>query len=179
MSHDSVAIGNVVRAEEIAGRMFAKVGVTLSWRRAAYNCPAEAIIVSLTVNTPNALRPNALAYSLPYEGTHIRLFFDRVHEVSRKRPSIECPLLAHVLVHEIAHLLQGRTVHSNGGVLKSPWGQKEYDQMMSSDGLAFTPEDVSWIRSGLAARAANASATVAATVDHRNSSATSLVEVRP
>ena len=63
--------------------------------------------------------------------------------------------------------------------MKSPWGQKEYDQMMSSDGLAFTPEDVSWIRSGLAARAAKASATVAATVDHGNSNATSLFEMRP
>jgi hypothetical protein len=103
--------------------MFAKVGVMLHWRRAAYNCPAEAIIVSLTVDTLNALRPNTLAYALPCEGTSIRVFFDRIHEVSRKRPSIECPLLAHVLVHEIAHLLGG-TVHSNSVVMKSPGARR-------------------------------------------------------
>jgi hypothetical protein len=178
MLHNGVAI-NVVRAEDIASRIFAKAGVTLKWRRAAHNCLGEAIIVNLTVDTPNALGPNTLADALPYEGTHIRVFFDSIHEVSRGRPSVECPLLAHVLIHEIAHLLQGRTVHSSSGVMKARWGQKDYDQMMSSDGLGFSPEDVSLIRSGLAARAAQTSPTVAARVDHGNSDATPIFEMRP
>jgi len=63
--------------------------------------------------------------------------------------------------------------------MKARWRQKDYDQMMSRDGLGFSPEDVSLIRSCLAARAAQASPTVAASVDYDKSDATRLFEMRP
>ena len=167
MSWDSAAPVSATRAQEIAGRMFGRIGVALDWRRACRNCPAEAIVVALTTNTPKALLPGALAYALPYEGTHIDVFFDRVHERALHQIDLERDLLAHVLVHEITHILKGTDGHSDSGVMKARWDQKDFDQMRGN-GLAFTPKDVNLIRSGMVARAAHSPSGIAAAIDHHN-----------
>ena len=167
MSVDSAAQISATRAELIAGRMFARIGVALDWRGAGHNCPAEAIIVRLTTKTPGDLHPHALAYALPYECTHIRVFFDRIHELSRNSTDLERHLLAHVLVHEITHILQGTNVHSDRGLMKARWDQKDFDRMRS-DGLAFTPQDIGLIRSGMAARAAHSASATMAGMEHYN-----------
>jgi hypothetical protein len=91
----------------------------------------------------------AFAYSLPYGGRHIVVFWDRV---LRKVGSSVAPiLLAHVLVHEIAHILQGVSRHSKTGIMKATWGPEDYFQMRTKP-LEFTDEDVALIHRGLAAR---------------------------
>jgi len=164
---DRAAPISAIQAQEIAGRVFARIGVALDWRRACRNCPAEAIVVAVTTNTPNGLLPGALAYSLPYEGTHIGVFFDRVHERALHQIDLERDLLAHVLVHEITHILKGTDGHSDSGVMKARWDQKDYDRMRG-DRLAFTPADVTLIRIGMAARAAHAPPATVAAMEHYN-----------
>jgi len=61
-------------------------------------------------------------------------------------------LLAHVLVHEIAHILQKTDQHSNSGVMKAVWTHQDRVQMRTG-ALPFTPGDVELIRLGLASRA--------------------------
>jgi len=168
LSRDNVALFDATLAEEIASRMFARIGVALHWREVGHNCPGEAIVVSLTTRTPEGLQPHALAYALPYECTHIRVFLDRIHQVSLHGPNLERYLLAHVLVHEITHILQGTNVHSDRGIMKARWDQKDYDQMMRGAGLAFTPADVYLIRSGLEARAAYSPSSTLAAMEHYN-----------
>ena len=152
-SWDGSALDIATRAEEIASRMFANIGVLLAWRGSGNDCPTEAIIVNLTTRTPHGLRPNALAYALPHGASYVRVFLDRIHELSVTCPSLERPLLAHVLAHEITHILQGTDGHSDRGVMKARWDQNDYYQMRSG-GLAFTPEDVRLIRSSIARQAA-------------------------
>ena len=103
------------RARAMAGKMFAGIGVTLSWRN-SHRCPANAIRITFSQQTPPQQLPGAFAYALPYEGTHIVVFYDRVlSEIAEPRwvPS----LLAHVLVHEITHILEGSDHHSATGTL--------------------------------------------------------------
>ena len=71
---------------------------------------------------------------------------DRVAGLSRfAQPAV---VLAHVLVHEITHILQGVNRHSDRR-LKAHWTPEDY-RAMASKPLPFTPVDVQLIRLGLA-----------------------------
>jgi len=86
---------------------------------------------------------------MPYEGAHIRVFYDRIVE-SGPEPLREY-LLAHVLAHEIAHLLQGLIRHSDRGLMKPHWDPKDLAQM-SFKPLPFTQQDIDLIHQGLRSR---------------------------
>lgn len=151
------------RSEKIASNMFSSVGVTVDWRS---NCPADGIRISLANQSPAKRMPNAFAYALPYEGTHIVIFYDRVKDLSQ--PSRRPSLLAHVLVHEITHILQGIPRHSDQGVMKANWDGSDYSAM-SWKPLAFTPEDIVLIHNGMTTRAAQlALPRLTASIEHPN-----------
>jgi hypothetical protein len=129
--------------------MFDQIGVALVWR-GLKQCPGEVrpIVIRLSVGSPRELFPGSLAVSYPFEGVHIRVFYDRVRTVTES-----CPLhilLAHVLAHEIGHILQGTDQHSPSGVMKRRWDLSDY-RRMASQPLPFS--DLDGIRSGLDARA--------------------------
>jgi hypothetical protein len=133
--------------------MFAEIGVQIDWHPDVRYCKARAednIIVSLTTGVPATRFPGALAYALPYEGAHVEVFFDRVVKTAAE-PARVPSLLAHVLVHEVSHLLQGVSRHSQEGVMKQQWNQRDYVQMAWKP-LPFTAEDVKLIRLGMNAR---------------------------
>jgi len=91
-----------------------------------------------------------LAYAFPYEGVHIEVFYDRIDYGA---PDVRTALLAHVLVHEITHILQGVSRHSDNGVMKARWDASDRAGMVRIP-LAFEPQDVVLIHEGLKARAA-------------------------
>jgi hypothetical protein len=132
----------VPRAQMLAARIFAGVGVTLEWRTGVDRCPAQGILLSLSYNTPESLKPGTLAYALPYEGIHIVVFCDRI---LRGWNSLQASsVLAHVLVHEITHILQGVRRHSERGIMKAHWNLRDLEDMVRKP-LAFTEADVEWI----------------------------------
>jgi len=57
-------------------------------------------------------------------------------------------LLAHVLIHEITHVLQGVAPAPPDGIMKARWSGDDYDEMFSH-GLALSAEDVRLIRNGM------------------------------
>lgn len=141
------------QAEPIASKMFASVGVTIEWYVQGRHCPPLAIQVSVSDRTPDTRLPGALAYAVPGQGTRIRLFYDRI---SRSVPARLLPcLLAHVLVHEITHILEGVCRHSDHGVMKAHWGPKDFVEM-SWKPLPFADEDLDLINAGLFTRTARA-----------------------
>jgi hypothetical protein len=97
-----------------------------------------------------------LAYALPYQGTYIEVFYDRVRGTvdEETRPH----LLAHVLAHEITHILQGVARHSETGVMKAHWTSDDY-RWMCSHHLEFAPEDVELIQLAMKIRLAMKSQT--------------------
>jgi hypothetical protein len=62
---------------------------------------------------------SALARAYPYEGVHIVIDLDAV----RRTAPTNCAatLLAHVITHEVAHVLQGIARHSSEGMMKRKW----------------------------------------------------------
>ena len=60
-------------------------------------------------------------------------------------------ILAHVLVHEITHILQGIDRHSESGVMKASWTNQDY-KAMAWKPLPFTPQDTRLLQLGLNGR---------------------------
>lgn len=138
----------VLHAKMLTSRVFSQIGVPIVWHSMSRKCMADAIHVRLTEATPPSLKPGAFAYALPYEGVHIRVFCDRIHAIAGPLEGI---VLAHVLAHEITHILQGIKRHSAEGLMKATWDSTDYFHMKEK-ALEFTPEDIRLIYLGLAAR---------------------------
>jgi hypothetical protein len=146
---DNVSGLTLLRATTLASDMFGEIGVLISWRHSSLTCPEQAIVVRIRKSNPVTLHPGALAYALPYEGTHIDVFYDRIEDVSA-RGTMDV-MLAHVLVHEITHILEGSDRHSKQGVMKAKWGSADFFHMRERP-LGFAPEDVHLIYLGFDAR---------------------------
>jgi hypothetical protein len=141
----------VLQAEHIAGQMFAGIGVTVQWRRSGKSCPAEAIQIGLSEHTPIDQLPGAQAFAMPFEGIHIQIFYDRLAHLAE--PGRLPSRLAHVMAHEITHILQGEVRHSETGVMKAGWDDADYDEMAWKP-LPFTETDILLIHQGLESRMA-------------------------
>ncbi len=139
-------------AEVLASRMFTDIDVHIDWH-AASSCAgfSNALTVTISDGTPANQLPGALAYALPYEGTHIVVFYDRIK--GQVDGSVVPILLAHVLVHEITHILQRVGRHSASGVMKAGFSAADHDEMKRK-GLGFTQEDIDLIYIGLDKRQA-------------------------
>jgi hypothetical protein len=137
----------VYRAEMAASQVFAKAGVELRWKADVRTCAAAkpAIVITLMERTPPDCHPGAMAYALPYERTTIVVFHDRIRAVNVPA------LLAHVLVHEITHILQGVATHSSAGMMKAKWNASDYTEMQRKP-LDLSTEDVLLIHNGIAIR---------------------------
>jgi hypothetical protein len=142
----------VAVAKMAASELFRSAGVKLEWhtdRRSCNEQRDQAIMVSLSMNTPRDLRPGALAIARPFEGVHIEVFYDRI---ARRARDLRPYLLAYVVVHEITHVLQAIDRHSDVGIMRGQWGSQEY-QLMQASRLQFAEQDIELIHKGLRARA--------------------------
>ena len=138
----------MTQAQAAASEMFAAIGVKLDWR-----CPKsgqETIVISLNTGTPANRKPGELAHTSPYEGTHIVIFYDCVRKL---RPNKFAIVLAHVMVHEVTHIVQGICRHSASGLMKARWDDYDFLQMAWTP-LPFTDVDIDLIQLGLDAREA-------------------------
>jgi hypothetical protein len=148
-------VGNVAaayRAQAIATRLLKGAGVQLEFKDDARACAASstAIVITISERTPANDHPGSLAYAMPFERTHIMVFYDRV--LTNVRQAAVPYLLGHVLAHEIGHILQGVERHSATGVMKERWDYRDYVEMQHQT-LCFTDEDLLLIRQGLKNRA--------------------------
>jgi hypothetical protein len=138
-----------IYAKSLASEMFAKASVRIRWRMGPPKRKQDVlpILIEITSKTPTTLLPGALGYAQVYEGIHIRIFGDRVENAGGV--NLTDRLLAHVLVHEITHILEGVPHHSQDGVMKAHWTAHDLVRM-SSRPLPFDPDDVALIHYGLA-----------------------------
>jgi hypothetical protein len=138
---------NYTLSETLASKMFSVIGISLEWtkKQPADESSQQPIIIEVVTRTPTNLMPGSLAYAVPQEGSHITVFLDRIEQM--RAPS---NVLAHVMVHEITHLLQGIGRHSATGVMKEVWTASDFGGMRLRP-LYLTPLDIDLIYSGLAA----------------------------
>jgi hypothetical protein len=137
-------------ARRLASEIFARAGVTIHWRMAS-RCPSSrgAIRITLTNQVPKGIASGALAYALPYEGTHIVVFYDRV--TAQHIPPRT--LLGYVMVHEITHMIEEVSRHSATGIMKAHWTPADFYEMMTQK-LEFAEVDVLLLQAGAERRAA-------------------------
>ena len=142
------------RARTLAAERFASVGVRIDWRagqRAESQLVRErAIAVRLTLDTPDEFKTSVGAFATPSEGVHITVLYEHL-AWSMAKPGLAPALLAHVLVHEITHILEGVARHSATGIMKAKWTSGDYYEMQTKM-LPFASEDVELIHRGLAQR---------------------------
>ncbi len=149
-------LADVPKARMIAIEVFQSAGVNLEMLTGLRSCEGQrdqAILVSVSMNTPSDLPPGVLARALLFEGLHIRVFYDRIVSEAHDR-QLRPYLLAYVIVHEITHILEGVDRHSDSGIMKAHWGSDEY-ALMRSGQLRFAEEDIELIHLGLAAPVAH------------------------
>ena len=139
------------RAKFISSRIFAGAGVALDWRSPGSSvCRANdgrAIVIDFNGDSLPDSHPGAMGYTQPYEGIHVVVLIDRV-ERSAQDPNTVASILAHVIVHEMTHLIEGVSRHSATGIMKAHWGVEDLTTM-AIEPLPFAPEDLSLIQIGL------------------------------
>jgi len=132
-------------AQGIASEMFAKIGIGINWELGRPLKHREGVIALRFVEAGKA-EPEALAIAYPYEGSRVHLFWERI---SQGRQPHE--LLGHVMVHEIAHILQGIVRHSDQGIMKARWDPTD-KAAMREHALTFDAADIDLIKLGLDSR---------------------------
>jgi hypothetical protein len=116
-------------------RIFAGMGVGLVWQSegAKVSSPSAncfAIHARFTTGVPQRSHPGALAYAEPFNGIPvITVMYDRLLLMGVGRPRLAPALLAHVLAHEIGHILLGTDSHAKAGIMKARWTSGDYDEM--------------------------------------------------
>ncbi|MBS1857749.1 MAG: hypothetical protein JST11_20435 [Acidobacteria bacterium] len=144
-------------ARGTATSILARAGVNVLWRDGepkGGSGPGSAVVIRVRFSgkIPEQASREAAAYALPFggEGTAITVMYERIFAVAG-RASRARAILAHVLAHEIGHVLQRTNQHAAKGVMKAHWTGRDYDAMERKP-LTFTLEDVELIRLGLAGR---------------------------
>jgi hypothetical protein len=142
-------------AQSETSKLLARAAVHVEWIHGSA-CQSSAVIqVHLTVQTPGNLLPGALAFCRPAARDDIRVLYDRVQAMVS--PAHEPHLLAYVLAHEIAHILEGTGRHSATGIMKAQWTPEDYSDIASGK-LTFASEDIELVHGGVIVRQAHPSA---------------------
>ena len=147
----------LLQAEAIATRMFSGIGVKVRWttrRPADRDCDTErptVIGVRMALKKTASASQGAFASANPYAsgGVRITLFYGELHERFRDHRRLEPVVMAHVLVHEITHVVQRVVRHSEAGVMLPHWTDRDYIAMADKP-LEFSADDVSLVHLGLA-----------------------------
>jgi hypothetical protein len=132
--------------------MFARAGIRVKWSESEPKQPLAPVTITISLSDrPNAgLHPGALAYAHPFgKNPGIVVMYERVRAIIEKCPKLEARLLAHVLSHEICHVLQRTNVHAETGLMKARWRNEDY-RLMIEKPLPFTRGDLQMMEEGLA-----------------------------
>jgi hypothetical protein len=123
----------------------------LQWhygRRAAAQARDHSIGILFVKAAPYEVRQGTtLAAARPYDkGTTIRVFQDRIAlELAPLQRYGRERMLRHILAHEIVHVLEGISRHSETGLMKANWTSQDIREITGA-GLHPAPEDRSLLQ---------------------------------
>jgi hypothetical protein len=143
-------------AQRQASEMLRSAGIRIVWKFGQPDhtacCKLEVV---LEYDTDAKRTPGVMGYAFPNGNGSggIKILYRRI-VAKRRRPE---KVLAHVIVHEVSHMLQGIARHSDSGIMKAWWSREDYEQMEHAP-LEFTALDIQLIQAGVAKRIAKASA---------------------
>lgn len=138
------------RAKAIVMDRYAAIGVRILSGSCQSATPGSATIqIQFIAAAPAWLHPGALAYSTPYAftGARVEMIWGRISQTN-DRPA---ELLGYVLAHEVGHVLEGVSRHSDEGIMKAHWTVREYADIKIGK-FAFASEDAELIHRGIRVR---------------------------
>jgi hypothetical protein len=74
-------------------------------------------------------------------GTIVYAFFGRIHDFARVKRVSGGTMLAHVIAHEVGHLLLPKGSHSERGLMRGTWDRAQVENAVRGE-LTFTPEEI-------------------------------------
>jgi len=143
--------------QDSATTIFAAIHVQLIWSGQVPSssqtspCVDESatsnLVLQIVPHAPANVSNVALAMAMPHANSGVRLivFYERVDPLLRSHHAPQGKVLGYVLAHEIAHVLQGISRHSDVGIMRPRWTDNDFRQM-GIGALTFTNEDVRLIR---------------------------------
>src|ERR1700722_20809697 len=78
---ESIPFATLQSAKALASRMFTTADVRIAWHRgtrSGWKGRNRVLIIQMEMNTPTEFHPGALGSSLPFEGVHVSIFYDRI-----------------------------------------------------------------------------------------------------
>ena len=147
---DIVWEAGLPNAEEASVMLYA--GTPAKGRQQEALCRARRdIALSVLPVAPPGLNKTVLGMSQPLApaGLNIRVFDDRVREVARSHNVAYPIVLAHVIAHEIGHVLLRSREHAGHGLMGDVWTGQEYDGLARGS-LSFTAKQLNGMRATLA-----------------------------
>jgi hypothetical protein len=142
-----VPVSVLARAKAIVTDRYAAIGVRIpSGSCQSITAGSATIQIQFVAAAPVRLQPGTLAYSTPYafNGARVQMIWGRISQIN-DRPA---ELLGYVLAHEVGHVLEGVSRHSDEGIMKAHWAVREYADIKMGK-FAFASEDAELIHMGI------------------------------
>ena len=149
---------SLARARTIVSAIYSEIGVRIVWRStrsAPSGCSKTPlhgkIVVAFRASASAARSEDAMAFSTPFsqEGPCVTVLMSRLNPEGERNTGRVGYLLGHALAHEIGHVLQGIPRHSETGLMKAHWTQREIVDM-AREPLRFTTYDAELVLDALA-----------------------------
>jgi hypothetical protein len=148
---EQTIVDNWVRygAMREVSRIFAEIGVSLEWAKAAPT-PSDGIAIEVRYVKKWAGHPESMAFSTPFDPRAvITVLYDQIlFRTERLKPGDRATVLGNALAHEIGHVLMGTNAHSSGGLMKAHWSASDFGRVIHRS-LAFLPIDQDAIWNGV------------------------------
>src|SRR5262249_17293735 len=100
---------------------------------------------------PPGIDETALGFALPcaIHMPSIAVFADRIEAIAQQTTGMYSQLLAHVIAHELGHVLLRSGEHAKNGIMRARWDRADW-RLVSAGILRFTPDQRERMRAELA-----------------------------
>jgi hypothetical protein len=132
--------------------IYARAGMKVVWDESTADVPPVLRFAVKIV--PHSLgygdaKPHVMGVALrETRGTLVYVFSGRVEYFARAQRIRNGTMLAHVIAHEIGHLLLPKGWHSRRGLMRGTWDRAQVEDA-ARGALTFTPDEVRIIRADL------------------------------
>ena len=139
----------ISQAQEIVSAVFSGAGVDVLWADDQTSPDELMLTVMLAADAPakSLTSMKVLAVAIAPDtgcGRIAYAIWPRVQAFARAERVSEAAVLGRVLAHEVGHLLLGQQAHSDRGIMRASWNQRDFTAI--ADRAAFTPEQAARIR---------------------------------
>jgi hypothetical protein len=161
----TVAANTLAQAERTAGAIFKEAGVNVDWA----NCDLPAVDVEIAASCRITEFPKHLqltiarrsrnltasVFGVSYlgedgSGCYSNVFFEPAEELHARLHVNLGTLLGHVVAHELGHLLLGTNAHSDTGIMRPHWNERDLANAAKGE-LLFTRAESQTMREKVAA----------------------------